>query len=162
VADTVAGYQYTIPATGAGSDQFIVGFAIYGGRWSYASPPNNPLEWQALDEQGNVLWRYDNTGNPGSFLQAEPVAYFPLKATKKISFIMKTSGGKWMWGGNYAYLQGVRLYTVPYTPMCGDATHPYPTGDLNHDCKVNFADFAEFAKNWLVCYSPKLSDCTGN
>jgi hypothetical protein len=39
--------------------------------------------------------------------------------------------------------------------VCGDSGHPYPKGDLNQDCLVDFADFAEFADNWLVCNAPK-------
>ena len=40
-------------------------------------------------------------------------------------------------------------------PVCGDAEHPYPTGDLNFDCKVNFEDFAIVANQWLVCTAPE-------
>jgi hypothetical protein len=32
---------------------------------------------------------------------------------------------------------------------CGDPTHPYPTGDFNEDCLVDFSDFGIFADNWL-------------
>ena len=35
--------------------------------------------------------------------------------------------------------------------QCGDEEHPYPVGDINQDCRVNFEDFAELAINWLVC-----------
>lgn len=39
-----------------------------------------------------------------------------------------------------------------YTPRpCGDATHPYPVGDLNLDCVVNFLDFGLFSQHWLEC-----------
>jgi len=41
------------------------------------------------------------------------------------------------------------------TGVCGDSGHPYPKGDLNQDCLVDFADFAEFADNWLVCTAPE-------
>ncbi len=34
---------------------------------------------------------------------------------------------------------------------CGDWKHPFPTGDLTHDCRVNLEDFAIIANNWLVC-----------
>ncbi|MHC4292100.1 MAG: hypothetical protein ACYS8S_02650 [Planctomycetota bacterium] len=34
---------------------------------------------------------------------------------------------------------------------CGDWKHPFPLGDLNSDCRVDLADFALFAENWLVC-----------
>jgi len=33
---------------------------------------------------------------------------------------------------------------------CGDYKHPYPVGDLNQDCRVDFIDFAILAQNWLV------------
>ncbi len=32
---------------------------------------------------------------------------------------------------------------------CGDATHPYPKGDLDENCRVNMLDFALFADHWL-------------
>jgi hypothetical protein len=40
------------------------------------------------------------------------------------------------------------------SPICGDANHLPPTGDLNQDCHVTFADFALLADQWL-------SSCTG-
>ena len=33
--------------------------------------------------------------------------------------------------------------------ICGDHDYPYPTGDLNRDCVVDFRDFAEFAAHWI-------------
>ena len=41
-------------------------------------------------------------------------------------------------------------------PYCGDVNHPYPAGDLNHDCKVNLLDLATLAFYWLECTAP---DC---
>lgn len=46
-------------------------------------------------------------------------------------------------------------YEGAHGGVCGDLGHPYPKGDLNKDCRVDFADFAEFADNWLVCTAPK-------
>ncbi len=34
---------------------------------------------------------------------------------------------------------------------CGDYKHPFPPGDLNFDCRVDLADFAIMAENWMVC-----------
>ncbi|MFH1615306.1 MAG: hypothetical protein ABIG61_09515 [Planctomycetota bacterium] len=34
---------------------------------------------------------------------------------------------------------------------CGDYKHPYPTGDINHDCRVDMYDFALLCGNWLEC-----------
>jgi hypothetical protein len=32
--------------------------------------------------------------------------------------------------------------------VCGDATHPYPTGDINKDCYVDYLDFAVIGSQW--------------
>ena len=34
---------------------------------------------------------------------------------------------------------------------CGDYKHPFPQGDINQDCIVDFRDLAEMASNWLTC-----------
>ena len=34
--------------------------------------------------------------------------------------------------------------------------------DLNGDCRVNFADFAELAANWIVCNTPGGTGCIKN
>jgi len=39
--------------------------------------------------------------------------------------------------------------------VCGDGEHPYPVGDLNRDCHVDFRDFAMMALNWLECTAPE-------
>ena len=39
-------------------------------------------------------------------------------------------------------------------PVCGDPNHPFLPGDINHDCFVDFFDFALMANNWLDCTSP--------
>jgi hypothetical protein len=44
------------------------------------------------------------------------------------------------------------IHVFRYTPRtCGDAAHPYPIGDLNLDCLVNFLDFGIFSQHWLEC-----------
>ena len=34
---------------------------------------------------------------------------------------------------------------------CGDYKHPYPTGDIDKNCRVDFRDFALLAEHWLEC-----------
>ena len=34
---------------------------------------------------------------------------------------------------------------------CGDYRHPYPAGDVNRDCRVDFSDIAVIALHWLDC-----------
>jgi hypothetical protein len=47
---------------------------------------------------------------------------------------------------------GFSIQVFRYTPRpCGGAAHPYPIGDLNLDCLVNFLDFAIFSQHWLEC-----------
>ncbi len=50
--------------------------------------------------------------------------------------------------GAYEYQRGV----------CGDVSHPYPSGDLDHDCHVGFRDIVILADNWLVCSAPECGE----
>ena len=42
---------------------------------------------------------------------------------------------------------------------CNDMS-TYLLTDLNHDCYINFADFAIFAQNWLTCNDPQIPMCS--
>ncbi|MHC4642311.1 MAG: GLUG motif-containing protein [Planctomycetota bacterium] len=46
----------------------------------------------------------------------------------------------------YPYFQWQDIHGV-----CGDMVHPYPPGDVNKDCMVNFYDIAIVAGHWLEC-----------
>jgi hypothetical protein len=39
--------------------------------------------------------------------------------------------------------------------QCGDECHPYPSGDIDKDCKVDFLDIAMVANSWLECTKPE-------
>jgi hypothetical protein len=43
---------------------------------------------------------------------------------------------------------------IPFVPTCGFHEHPYPEGDLDHNCKVDFYDFAIMAEHWLESTEP--------
>jgi len=47
------------------------------------------------------------------------------------------------------YDESFELQSYTIMPFCGDANHPYPVGDLNHDCCVNLLDLAILASHWL-------------
>lgn len=75
------------------------------------------------------------------------------------------SGNKVVWGGNYYHyddeLGGVYysdLFTADVQMQCGDKG--YFLADINHDCKVDFVDFALFAEKWLQCTNPDNDQCT--
>jgi len=46
------------------------------------------------------------------------------------------------------------IYMTKDVGCCGDADHPYPVGDLNHDCQVDFLDLALLMSHWLECTLP--------
>jgi hypothetical protein len=43
------------------------------------------------------------------------------------------------------------LISISPDHLCGDYGHPYPVGDENHDCIVNFKDLSIIAAHWLEC-----------
>ncbi len=56
--------------------------------------------------------------------------------------------------GNGHYLDNITAASVPI-PKCGDQNHPYPTGDLNQDCRVDLEDIGIIADGWLNCTAPE-------
>ncbi len=40
--------------------------------------------------------------------------------------------------------------SVADVAACGDYKHPFPAGDINEDCMVDFVDFAILAQDWLA------------
>lgn len=44
---------------------------------------------------------------------------------------------------------GFDVNDIYYVPVCGDANHPYPVGDLTGNCKVDFYDLEILGNNWL-------------
>ena len=48
----------------------------------------------------------------------------------------------------------VRPGAVNTSQECGDPTHPYPKGDLNFDCFVDFTDFAALCMHWMDDTNP--------
>lgn len=41
------------------------------------------------------------------------------------------------------------FYISQATSCCGDKDHPYPQGDINRDCRVDFKDLALLSSHWL-------------
>ena len=42
---------------------------------------------------------------------------------------------------------------------CGDPGTVYLDVDFNHDCYVDMEDFAQFAREWMLCTDPADADC---
>lgn len=44
----------------------------------------------------------------------------------------------------------IERFFISCTPgCCGDEDHPYPEGDVNHDCRVDFEDLVLLTSRWL-------------
>ncbi len=50
---------------------------------------------------------------------------------------------------------GTEFYISEAPGCCGDEDHPYPAGDINHDCRVDFKDLALLSSQWLKEVSVK-------
>ena len=77
----------------------------------------------------------------------------------EIRYVNGAGDNDW-WGapiyaGNTVILDKVLIITTAAGPECGDAQHPRPTGDLDNNCIVNFADAAVMAAHWLEDNRPQ-------
>ena len=97
--------------------------------------------------QGYTLYHVD--GSPGTTASSSINGYYVQ---------VKLSGPYSDYGH---YLSGyydnivVTALTNVTAVCCGDTNHPYPAGDLNQDCYVNWKDIDKFVDQWLVsCAGP--------
>jgi hypothetical protein len=75
------------------------------------------------------------------------------------------SGDKVVWGADFYYYDSELGTSESYSDLfdstiqieCGD--RGYSLADFNHDCKVDFVDFATFANRWLDCTMPEDENC---
>jgi hypothetical protein len=68
-----------------------------------------------------------------------------------------------MFEGKYIDAAQFQVYTLVNSltsRSCGN--WGYGAGDVNQDCRVNLADFATLALQWLKCNNPADADCTRN
>lgn len=145
---TTAGYEWSVPLTGPGSDQIIVGFKMAYGMWNFDPGAGSPAEFQLTDDKGNVLWRYDNAGRPDQWMPVQIASFAQYNGNlKTVRLVMKTVGEPhWAWAGNSSYLSTIVFYTVdeptPAPAFVPDHNGPYygfmhvATGYGNHISKV--------------------------
>ena len=144
---------------------------LYAAIQSYAT--NVALVPIMYDSHSYPYWFKDN--GIGATYSNQYRSFTPrlLMAAYNYQFIMKDPGG-YAHNGHYIIqllydgiadlgtkvtvdMNGlVRPVVVNTSAECGDATHPYPPGDHNQDCLINFADFSIVTENWLIDINPQL------
>jgi hypothetical protein len=72
--------------------------------------------------------------------------------------------GEWMDGTPWSVNIKADVFTATILVIPGPANKPffcvkYPRMDFNHDCKVDFQDFAIFSQSWLECNIDLPSAC---
>jgi len=107
--------------------------------WGWPTNPTLPL---------------DPNLTPASFLN-KSVAYMSQvygQSAGGTGFSLDETGMEWI---EYVRIEGDANYTpeidsVADVASCGDYKHPFPDGDINEDCRVDFVDFAILAQDWLA------------
>ncbi len=91
-----------------------------------------------------------------SWLLSEVAPRLPEEATYLL-FVQGEAHPAWRNPSMGVQLEGIVGETIiAYAvPQCGDPNHPYPPGDLNFDCHVDFLDFAIFSNHWLEFTAPE-------
>lgn len=114
ILGTTAGYEWSVPLTGPGSDQVIVGFKMGYGMWNFDAGATAPAEFQLTDDKGNVLWRYDNAGRADQWMPVQTASFLQYNGNlKTVRLVMKTVGeSHWAWAGSSSYLSTITFYTV--------------------------------------------------
>jgi hypothetical protein len=171
-------YQFSCNAVAAEPTETItgIGFAKYSGI------PGLPPEGDEIDidtfynNGGEIYWKHNATGNFFNVEMKIPFVYLTeftgVESGKKVDLqfnVIEQTGQKvattnqigetlpWFPSG----LSNLTKPSRPYPPnvgvafpACGDEDHPFPTGDINKDCRVDSLDIIELAGNWLISSQP--------
>lgn len=135
-------------------------------------PTLGEIEETANTKTGRLdLPPFDEGGSASSFfdmyfeIEVDGIPMYPERAPRWQTVIKEKPVAP---GDVYEYPEGIRLvdkygrdmgWTLGasrYEPIaCGGPGHPYPIGDLNLDCRVNYKDVAILAMHWLECTRPQ-------
>jgi len=168
-------YNFIASVTGLISDGGVVSVSQDGIDWyTYENGPDAdtfaPTQGRVFDPNdpneslgaGNLWW--GNQTDPtlpldpaitAEWMYGKSVAQISEaygKSAGGTGFDLAESSMEWI---QYVRIEGAggspEVDAVSDVSACGDYKHPYPVGDINKDCRVNIADFALLAANWLEC-----------
>ena len=144
-----SGHQYIVSADLGGWAGIDATVRVYATQ--YANGTGNKVlltSVHRLGLSGDGYNLFHVSGTPGSPASASLYGYY----------VQVTIGGPYVDHYISGYYDNIVVASVPTVgPVCGDAEHPYPIGDLTHDCYVNTQDLVMFAGQWLAldCVAPE-------
>jgi len=123
-------------------------------RWDVNSPldPTKPLDpnLKPVDLLGLTVAQAINKYNGSAGGAAFDISVFGLSWIKYV----KISDDPYQWGTT-------EIDAVADVSACGDYRHPFPNGDLDFNCRVDFKDLAVLGADWLGNIA-ELSAISGN
>ena len=108
------------------------------------------------DDVKNDTWDFymRTPGNPWTQYKDDIVTRDDIDQVDFLQFFTTSDGFA---GRGGFYIDDVRVHGTPQ--QCGDPGTVYFLSDINHDCYINFADFAMLAEQWLDRNDPNNSYC---
>lgn len=153
------GYEFDLESAGI-TGKVISHLLVANAYWNFSKGANSAVAPAFYDEDGKRVFRGDPVSMTTTWWQNVDVD-FSNNPTKKVVFVIEPYAAKWVWSGNYMYLEQVTITLIDEADAkCGTKYNPYPLADLSEDCIVDFADVAVIADYWLKCNDPADSRCT--
>ena len=116
------------------------------------SAGNTVVVWKSNSQDGRgggILGQYYNSSGVPIGSQFQINTY--TNDDQQIPAVAMDDNGRFIvvWESELQDGSGYGIFAEIVDGQCGDQNHPYPVGDLDHNCRVNWADFAIFASHWL-------------
>jgi hypothetical protein len=153
--------DFTIPIGGIGGEAELPGFQIdnlviptlNGYNLVYNNARLCVSDIEIIDEDTGEFIILDGIFG-SNFLCASATLDFDLAATPFDRIVLDTRKGLLGFDVNDQY-----PLPQPYQSYCGDSNHPWPNGDINRDCSVDFEDIQILAEEWLDECNPLNWNC---
>ena len=130
------GRQFTVSASLGGTEGSTSRVQVYATQNADGTGAKVLLaEVSRLSGAGEGYTLYPVVGTPGSPVSAGLAGYY-------VQVVLV--------GGGAYYDNIVVTLDSEIGSVCGDAGHPYPIGDMTHDCYVNGQDLEMFAGQWMA------------
>jgi hypothetical protein len=147
------GYEFDLEAVGI-TGKVISNIHITNAMWNFGVGANAAVAPAFYDEEDNRVYRENPVNMTAGWWQGVDIDFTDYP-TKKVRFVVEPFDEKWVWTGNYVYLETVTMTLIDESDSkCGTKYNPYPNADLTGDCIVNFEDVAVLAGYWLECNDP--------